>query len=174
MNKIEEYLARKPPLQTATVGYFMQGDKVLLGFRTRVSNNLGVDIYGGIGGKNKPGETNDESLSREIKEEICVTVLRWRWIGQVDFLFPDASKNQSVAIAIVDAWDGKPTKTAVITPRWFPKDALPNNMWPDSIYVMPLVLAYEPCKEFTGAFLYNEAGAIAEHYLHLQQPHQAA
>src|SRR5258708_25626340 len=100
-------------LTPMVAGYFMQGDKVLLGLRKQTEWGLGKNLIAGIGGKvgDRPeieNETNDEALVREAQEEIAVTPESFRVVGQVTFLFPNKPKwNQRVDVYIIDQWAGE-------------------------------------------------------------------
>lgn len=164
MSKIQVYLATNPPIRETVIGYLVKGNEVLLGVRTRVSNDLGHHVIAGIGGGVEEGETPEEALKREILEEIEVNVTDWQKVGCVVNLSPHRPAwNMRVIIYLVTGFEAEPKKTVDIDPRWYPKNELPlPEMWSDNQITAPLVLAG---KRITGSFLYGADGQIAEQWL---------
>lgn len=164
MSKIQNYLATNPSLRKTVIGYLIRDDDVLLGVRTRVSDNLGHMIVAGIGGGIEEGESPDEALKREVLEEIKVDITDWQKVGQVVCLSPHhPSWNLVVDIYLVTGFEGEPEKTEDIDPRWYPKNELPlDRMWLDNRVTAPLILAG---KRIAGSFLYDANGQIEEQNL---------
>jgi ADP-ribose pyrophosphatase YjhB (NUDIX family) len=142
----------------------LRGDEVLLGVRTRVSNDLGHHVVAGIGGGIEEGESPEDALKREIFEEIEVRATGYKKVGCVVNLSPHRPAwNMRVAIYLVAEFEGEPKKTVDIDPHWYSKDELPlGDMWPDNQKTAPLVLAD---KRIAGIFLYDTDGEIAEQEL---------
>lgn len=162
MSKLQEYLEAHPPETRTVVGYFVQGDKVLLGLRKH-TDGLGQNLIAGIGGKvgdltGLEHETPKQAFEREVREEIGnVELVRYHVAGEVDYLIPHKPKwSQKVTIFLVDEWEGEPQETDAIKPVWFRQNQLPESqMWPDNLITIPLVLARKATR---GTFLYNEEG----------------
>lgn len=142
------------PLQHCVVCYFIRGDEVLLGLRKEVTNDLGLNLVSGIGGKVEPGEENVAAMVRESIEEIGEVVIgdqkqvvckptKWESRGNVNFLFPNKPKwNQTVDVYVVTEWEGDPVETRAIKPEWYPINNLPvDQMWADNAIWVPQVLA---------------------------------
>lgn len=166
MKDIDYYL--KEPLEylTAVVGYLVFENKVLLGLRKKVSLGLGENLISGIGGKVGDeeafsGESLEEALIREFKEEIGVEIKEFKKVGKVKFIFPHKPKwNQDVAIFTISSWEKDPQETEAIKPLWFNKNELPKNqMWEDNLYWLPKILKGE---DFEGVFLYDEKNKVVE------------
>src|SRR5688572_29087540 len=89
-------------LTPCVVCYLVKENQVLLGKRIKVSNDLGQNLFSGIGGKLEIGETSEDALIREVKEEIDVEITKFKNFGQVKFLFPHKPKwNQVVDVYLV-------------------------------------------------------------------------
>lgn len=164
MSKLQNYLATNPPIRKAVIGYLVRGDEVLLGVRTRVSNNLGHMVVAGIGGGIEKNESPEDALKREILEEIEVEVTAYQKVGHVVCFSPHRpSWNLSIVIYLVTDFEGEPKKTKDIDPYWYPKNELPlNDMWLDNRITARMVL---DGKRIAGTFLYGADGQIVEQEL---------
>lgn len=165
MSELQDYLATDPPMRETVAGYLIrtseQGEEVLLGERTRVSDGLGHGIIASIGGGIEDSESPDEALEREVQEEIQVRITAYRKVGRVVCLSPHhPSWNLGVDIYLITDFEGEPKRTEDIDPHWYPKDELPlDRMWLDNRITAPLVLAG---KRIAGSFLYNADSQIVE------------
>ncbi len=161
MSKTQNYLATNPPIRKTVIGYLIRDNEVLLGVRTRVSDNLGHMIVAGIGGGVEEGESPEEALKREVLEEIRVDITDWQKVGHVVCLSPHhPSWNLGVDIYLIPSFRGEPEKTEDIDPRWYSKDELPlDEMWLDNRLTARIVL---DGKRIAGTFLYGPDGQIME------------
>lgn len=66
--------------------YVTRGDEVLMLHRTKKKGDMNHDKWLGIGGKIEAGESPDEALLREAKEETGLTLTSWRFRGIVTFV----------------------------------------------------------------------------------------
>ena len=69
-----------------TLCYIERGDEWLLLHRVKKKHDLNRDKWIGLGGKFEPGETAEECLLREVREEAGLTLTRYRYRGLVTFL----------------------------------------------------------------------------------------
>lgn len=152
----------KPEFTKAVVCFLIKGDEVLLGRRKKVSNDLGLNIISGIGGKLEAGESNSQALLREVEEEIGVTLKDYTCVGSVKFTFVNKPAwNQDVAIYLSTSWEGNPIETDVIQPSWFAREHLPlQQMWEDNAIWVPRVLMGELIDAF---FHYGASGRVEEY-----------
>ena len=164
--KILDYLENEPEYVQAVAGFMIDGDKVLLGLRKKVSNNLGENQYAGIGGKIEEGESADNCLIREFKEEIEVDLVKFEKMGRARFLNPfNPQWNMAVDYFVVSEWMDEPKETEVIKPVWFNKEAIPfDQMFRDNKYWLPNLLKAE---HFDGIFLYGEDHEVADYRLEI-------
>lgn len=155
MKTIDDYLKHEPEYVKAVAGFMVKGDKVLLGLRKKVTNNLGENQYAGIGGKLDPGENEDQCLVREIKEEINVDLVSFEKLGRARFINPSNPQwNMEGFFYLITDWEGTPTETDVIKPVWFQRDEIPfDNMFRDNKYWLPTLLKG---KHFDGVFVFGE------------------
>ncbi len=142
---IEEYKkSLKAPLRDRTLMFLKRNDEVVIGFKKR---GFGKDNYLGIGGKVEQGESKEEAVAREVREEIGVEVQKLEYHGYLDFYFPeviDESWNQRVHVFASSEWTGEPTETEEIKPFFFKFDRIPyDKMWDDNKVWLPKVLSGE-------------------------------
>lgn len=139
-----------------TLAMFVKDNQILLGMKKR---GFGVGKWNGYGGKLLEGETPEQALIREIKEESTITVLPedLKHLGTIDFFFNDKSEwNQRCVIYRIERWEGEPIETEEMNPKWFLYDEIPfADMWIDDPYWYPYFLRSE---QFSGEIHFGEGG----------------
>jgi len=137
-----------------------QHPKVLLGMKKR---GHGEGKWNGFGGKVEKGETIEEAARREIKEEAGIEVLKMNKLGILEFEYQGSSGNMEVHIFDVEEFEGSPTESEEMKPRWFDVDKIPyNQMWTDDQYWLPMFLDR---KRFKGKFVFNESNEVVDYCL---------
>lgn len=133
----------------ATLMFIVRGDEVLLIEKKR---GLGAGKINGPGGKIDPGETPLQAAVRETQEELHVTPLEPRKLGELWFVMshvPDIRCH----VYRAENYAGTPTETDEAAPLWTPVDRIPYpRMWEDDRHWMPLLLANTP---FHGRFVFE-------------------
>ena len=74
----------KSPL--TTLCYIEKDEKYLMLHRVKKENDMNRDKWIGVGGHFEPGESPEECLLREVKEETGLTLTSWRFRGIVSFV----------------------------------------------------------------------------------------
>ena len=69
-----------------TLCYIEKDGRYLMMHRVKKENDLNHDKWVGVGGKFENGESPDDCLLREVKEETGLTLLSWSLRGVVTFL----------------------------------------------------------------------------------------
>lgn len=117
------------------------GPEVLLGEKRR---GLGTGRLVGPGGKREPGERPEAAAVREVAEEVGlrIDVADLEARGTLDYRFPfRPSWSQVSDVFVCRRWQGEPTGSDELEPRWIPVDAVPYDaMWDDAHYWLPAVL----------------------------------
>lgn len=157
--------AQHAPLRQASLCLLLREGEILL---ARKKRGFGVGKWNGAGGKPEPGEPIELTAIRETQEELGVTPRDLRRVATLDFSFPQtpeyAGWDQQVCVFVGEAWEGEPTESEEMAPRWFPLDAIPLvEMWPDDVHWLPLVLAG---KRLRAHFLYESPDVISEWTIH--------
>jgi mutator protein MutT len=126
--------------KTLTLVFLRDGNNILLAMKKR---GFGAGNWNGVGGKLEPGETIEQAMIRECQEEIGVTPTSYVKVAELTFAFP-AGLNLPDMIAhtfIATQWQGQPTETDEMAPRWYNIAAIPyDQMWDDDILWLPTVL----------------------------------
>ena len=134
----------------ATLMFIVRDGRVLLIEKKR---GIGAGKVNGPGGKIDPGETALEAVVRECQEELHITPLEPRKLGELWFSMttcPDILCH----VFRADDFSGIPTETDEAVPLWTPLDAIPyERMWADDRQWLPLMLADTT---FRGRFVFED------------------
>lgn len=131
-----------------TLCLFRKENQILLAMKKR---GFGEGKYNGIGGKIEKGETPEEAMIRETKEEISVIPIRYEKVGVIEFdeYYKGNKQNLVFHLYMVYEWEGTPIETEEMSPRWFSINKIPyNQMFPDDKYWLPLVLDGKKIKAY--------------------------
>lgn len=69
--------------------YIERGAQYLMLHRVKKHNDQNHDKWIGIGGKFEPGESPEDCVLREVREETGLTLTHWRYCGIVTFVLAD-------------------------------------------------------------------------------------
>ena len=81
------------------------GRQVLMLHRTKKENDVNHDKWIGVGGKFEEGESPEECVIREVKEETGLTLTDWRYRGLVTFV-NDQYETERMHLFTSDAFTG--------------------------------------------------------------------
>lgn len=73
-------------MKNTSLCYIERADKYLMLHRTKKVNDENHDKWIGVGGKFEEGESPEECMLREVKEETGLTLTAWRYRGIVTFV----------------------------------------------------------------------------------------
>ena len=137
-------------VKTLTLCFITRPGEILLGMKKR---GFGTGKWNGFGGKLHEGESIDEALHREVREEVGLAMQSVVKKGFVRFEFQDGTDTHEVHIYECKEFAGAPQETEEMKPQWFPKNALPyKDMWPGDLHWIPTFLSG---KMFRGRFVYD-------------------
>lgn len=128
-------------MKELTLLFLLNDDSVLLAMKKR---GFGAGRWNGVGGKLDPGETVEQALIRECQEEIKVTPTSYQKVAEIVFHEQHEGEQKSMLVHVFTSsvWDGEPTETEEMAPKWFEKNAIPyDDMWADDPYWLSDVLA---------------------------------
>ena len=110
---------------TCVAGVVIRNDTLLLVLRSP-SAQFWPAVWDLFGGHVNEGESLEEALHREAREELGIEVLAIRWLGQVH----DPVEPAVVHVYAVSSWEGEPVNTAPCEHteiRWFRAEDLPQS-----------------------------------------------
>lgn len=141
----------------ATLMFIVRGENILLILKKR---GLGAGKINGPGGKIDPGESPLECVIRECCEELEITPINPRKVGELRFMMSDCPDIMCHVFTAAE-FTGTPTETAEAAPLWFPVGEIPYaKMWEDDRHWLPLLLAG---RRFSGKFIFH-----GERMLHME------
>lgn len=112
--------------QNTTLCYLERDGEWLMLHRTKKKNDVNHDKWIGVGGKFEPGESPEECLVREVREETGLTLTRWRYRGIITFVLDGAAEYMHLFTA--DGWTGQMIRgqdCAEGVLEWVPKEKVP-------------------------------------------------
>lgn len=109
-----------PPIQTAVIVLIQKGEEILLAH----AHNFKSEFYGLIAGFVEIGETLEESVQREVKEETGLTIKNIRYFGNQPWPYP--SGLMVGFIADYESGDINIQKEELRNAAFFSKDNLPT------------------------------------------------
>lgn len=121
-------LSEKSPL--TTLCYIEQDGKYLMLHRVKKAQDVNEGKWIGIGGHFEEGESPEECLLREVKEETGLTLTSWKFRGIVTFT-SDEYPTEYMCLYTADGFEGtlyEECKEGIL--KWVPKeDVLKLRLW---------------------------------------------
>ena len=105
-----------------TLCYIEKDGRTLMLHRVKKKNDMNRDKWLGVGGKFEPGESPEECMLREAKEETGLTLTRWAYRGIVTFVSGDYCEYMHLFTAT--GWTGALRECNEGVLEWLHKDAL--------------------------------------------------
>lgn len=116
-----------PPISPAVIVAIRKADKILLAHNVRFTDGT----YGLIAGFVESGETLEQAVRREIREEVGLQVRNIRYIASQSWPYPH---NLMLGFtAEYDSGEIKPDGQEIDKADWFSQDSLPTTPRPGSI-----------------------------------------
>ena len=151
---------------TATICEIIHDDKLLL--QRKAAGRVGEGKWNGPGGKIKPGETPEQGVIREVKEETGLTIHDPELLGNIDFYFGEKEAPDWITyVYLVTEFHGELNPNEEGELGWFTTKDIPyREMWADDIHWLPSLLEG---KRVNGTFWYDEEGVkLVRHELKVE------
>lgn len=116
-------------MRLSSLCYLEKDGMYLMMYRNKKSEDINQGKWIGIGGKFKEGETPEECMLREVKEETGFSLVRYCYRGLVTFV-QEGQETEYMHLFTADRWEGTPIECTEGTLKWIEKEAvLDLNLW---------------------------------------------
>ena len=111
-------------MKNTTLCYIRRGDEVLLLHRIKKEDDENKGKWIGVGGKLEEGESPDECLLREVREETGLRLTSWRCRGIVTFV-SDRWEGEYMHLFTADGFEGELITCDEGELVWVPRAQIP-------------------------------------------------
>ena len=147
-------------MQLATLCYVKHKNKTLMLHRIKKKNDFHEGKWNGLGGKFEQGETPEECVIREVKEESGLLLVNPKLHGFITFPMFDGKKDWYVFMFTSDKFSGELIDSKEGKLEWIPDEKLLDlNLWDGDRIFLPWL---EDDKFFSAKFEY-ENGKYVKH-----------
>lgn len=113
----------------STLCYLERDGQYLMLHRTVKKNDVNKDKWIGVGGHFEEGESPEECLLREVKEETGYTLMSYRYRGLITFLSGDGV-TEYISLFTAEEFTGEPIECDEGKLEWVPKEKVGDlNLW---------------------------------------------
>ena len=110
-------------MRATTLCYIERDGQYLMLHRIKKENDANHDKWIGIGGGIEPGESPEQGLLREVKEETGLTLTAYRYRGVIDF-FSDRWEDEVMHLFTATGFEGEIIDCDEGVLEWIPIPAL--------------------------------------------------
>ena len=107
----------------STLCYIEKDGKYLMLHRTVKENDVNKDKWIGVGGHFEHGESPEECLLREVKEETGYTLTSWKYRGLVTFVYGE-DVVEYMSLYTADGFEGEPAPCDEGELEWIDKEKI--------------------------------------------------
>lgn len=141
-------------MQLATLCYVIDDDKTLMMHRVKKKNDMHEGKWNGLGGKFEHGETPEECVIREVKEESGLLIKNPKLHGFITFPMFDGKKDWYVFLFTAKEFEGNLIDSKEGILKWIPNDKLLElNLWEGDKIFIPWLFQD---KFFSAKFIYED------------------
>ena len=113
----------------STLCYIERDGQYLMLHRTVKENDVNQDKWIGVGGHFEKGESPEECLLREVKEETGYTLTSWRYRGIVTFIYGE-DVTEYMSLYTADGFEGEPIECDEGVLEWVDKERIEElELW---------------------------------------------
>lgn len=102
-----------------------QAGEYLMLHRVKKKNDINHDKWIGVGGKFEPGESPEECLLREVREETGLTLTDYRFRGIITFV-AEGCETEYIYLYTAGGWTGEMIECDEGDLEWVRKDRVPD------------------------------------------------
>lgn len=116
-------------MELTTLCYIEKDESYLMLHRVSKKHDVNKDKWIGVGGHFEQGESPEDCLLREVKEETGLTLKSYRFRGILTFNFND-NESEYICLYTADGFEGELRDCDEGTLEWVPKSEIHNlNLW---------------------------------------------
>lgn len=145
-------------VKNSTLCYIEKDNKYLMLHRVVKKDDVNKDKWIGVGGQFEFGESPEDCVLREVKEETGYTLTSYQYRGLVTFVFADVEM-EFMSLFTADGFEGEPIECNEGVLEWVPtEDVWKLNLWEgDKIFFR---LLEEKIPFFSLKLVYNLDGQL--------------
>lgn len=146
-------------MKNTTLCYIERGGQYLMLHRIKKENDENRDKWIGVGGKFEAGESPEDCVLREVREETGLTLTHWRYCGIVTFVLADWTEYMHLFCA--DGFTGTLRECEEGVLEWIDKAALRAlPMWEGDRIFLDLMEENRPF--FSLKLVYRDNGQLKQ------------
>ncbi|ADL03683.1 NUDIX hydrolase [Lacrimispora saccharolytica] len=127
-----------------TLCYIQREDSYLMLHRIKKKADMNQDKWLGVGGHLEAGESPEECLIREVKEETGLTLLSYRLRGVITFV-SDQYPDEYMFLYTADGYEGDLAECPEGTLKWIPEEEISRlSLWEGDRIFFELLMADIP------------------------------
>ena len=145
-------------VKNSTLCYIEKDNKYLMLHRVVKKDDVNKDKWIGVGGQFEFGESPEDCVLREVKEETGYTLTSYQYRGLVTFVFADIEM-EFMSLFTADGFEGEPIECNEGVLEWVPIEDIESlNLWEgDKIFFR---LLEEKIPFFSLKLVYNLDGQL--------------
>ncbi len=138
----------------ASLCYVKKGGRTLMMHRTKKPNDIHEGKWNGLGGKFNPGESPDDCVVREVKEESGLSIKNPKLCGVLTFPKFDGQNDWLVFVYVARTFSGRLTDCNEGHLEWIPdRKVLKLPLWEGDRHFLKWLARG---RFFSGKFLYRK------------------
>lgn len=124
-------------MKLATLCYVKHNQQTLMIHRVKKVNDIHAGKWNGLGGKLEPGESPEQCVLREVREEAGLEILQPRFHGLL--VFADFKGDDwYVWVFTADQFSGELAESGEGRLQWIPDQEIARlNLWPSDLVFLP-------------------------------------
>lgn len=116
-------------MRLSSLCYLKKDGMYLMMHRNKKTEDMNQGKWLGVGGKFKEGETPEECMLREVKEETGFSLVQYYYRGLVTFV-QEGQETEYMHLFTADQWEGTPIECTEGTLKWVKKEEVFHlNIW---------------------------------------------
>lgn len=137
--------------------YIEKNHQYLMLLRDKEENDLNEGKWMGVGGHLEEGETKEQALIREVREETGLKVLSYLYCGELLFINDDYE--EIIYLYKVNSFSGELIECDEGTLKWIDIDKVMSlNMWEGDYTFMPYIIDFK--KEINLTLIYKNKDLV--------------